>query len=136
MCDRFWFWFYLWFCPSPQCHSDLHTLDGEWGAFEQPVVAGHELLGIVTAVGPQAKKFAVGDRVGVGPQALSCQSCSTCSAGNTTYCRQGFIGTYKAQLPSGRVSMGGYAKYNRTHEDFVFRCVTRRVTVCVRLFVN
>ena len=55
------------------CHSDIHTVKGEWGKPRYPVVPGHEIAGVVTAVGSQVTKFAVGDRVGgrtaAGPQA-------------------------------------------------------------------
>jgi uncharacterized zinc-type alcohol dehydrogenase-like protein len=131
---------------SGVCHSDLHTLKGEWGPFEGPLVAGHELLGVVTAKGVNVTKFNIGDRVGVGPQALSCGSCKTCDIGHTTYCQNGFVGTYNATLPSGHRTIGvrdfewrrfifllsvyltcwrrlkqGYSVYNRTHQRFVFK---------------
>ena len=90
---------------SGVCHSDLHTVKGEWGPFDYPVVAGHEILGFVTAKGAKVSSFSVGQCVGVGPQALSCGSCKCCANGVTTYCQKGFVGTYKADLPNGHRSM-------------------------------
>jgi uncharacterized zinc-type alcohol dehydrogenase-like protein len=108
---------------SGVCHSDLHTIKGEWGPQSGAVVPGHEILGHVTAKGKNVSKFALGDRVGVGPQAFSCGSCKTCGAGVTTYCQKGFVGTYGSTLPTQDPSfktIGGYAHYNRTDQRFVF----------------
>ena len=49
------------------CHSDIHTVRGEWGPVTYPMVPGHEIAGIVTEVGSEVSKFSVGDRVGVTP---------------------------------------------------------------------
>ena len=63
------------------------------------MVPGHEVVGIVEAVGPKvAAKFAVGSRVGVGCMVDSCQDCSSCSAGHEQYCEKGFIGTYNGKI--------------------------------------
>ncbi|HEX2536057.1 MAG TPA: alcohol dehydrogenase catalytic domain-containing protein, partial [Chitinophagaceae bacterium] len=48
------------------CHSDIHQMKGDWGAQPYPQVPGHEIAGIVTAVGRKVSKFKVGDRAGVG----------------------------------------------------------------------
>ncbi len=98
----------------------MHTLKGEWGALKGCTVAGHEILGHVTAKGAAVVRFNVGDRVGVGPQAFSCGTCKSCEAGVTTYCQKGFIGTYNGSLPNGHKSIGGYAHYNRTNQRHVF----------------
>ena len=47
------------------CHSDLHTAYDEWGRTTFPCVPGHEIVGKVTAIGPDVTKFAVGDTVKV-----------------------------------------------------------------------
>lgn len=44
------------------CHSDIHTVRGHWGEQPYPQVVGHEIAGIVTAVGDKVTKFKVGDK--------------------------------------------------------------------------
>ena len=48
------------------CHSDIHTVRGDWGQIAYPQVVGHEIAGVVTQVGSEVTRHAVGDRVGVG----------------------------------------------------------------------
>lgn len=100
------------------CHSDIHTCNGEWGPGVCPIVSGHEIIGTITKMGENVKKFHVGQRVGVGPQAFSCGECQNCKAGLETVCR-GFVGTYGGKLPNGDITQGGYALHNRTNQRFV-----------------
>ena len=58
------------------CHSDIHTVRGEWGEVAYPLVPGHEIAGIVTEVGSEVTKYKVGDRVGVGCFVDSCRECA------------------------------------------------------------
>ncbi|HUS21358.1 MAG TPA: alcohol dehydrogenase catalytic domain-containing protein, partial [Aeromicrobium sp.] len=46
------------------CHSDIHTVNGDWGAQPFPVVPGHEIVGTVADVGDNVTRHRVGDRVG------------------------------------------------------------------------
>ena len=105
---------------SGVCHSDLHTLDGDWGEIRCPLVVGHELLGKVTAIGSEVTKFKIGDVVGVGPFAYSCNSCNTCNNKFENYCPDKKY-TYDNVLPNGYVTKGGYAEYNRTTDHWVFK---------------
>ncbi len=68
------------------CHSDLSMLDNDWGLSAYPLVAGHEVVGTVTAAGPAAKRVKVGDRVGLGWFSGSCMSCPQCLAGDHNLC--------------------------------------------------
>ena len=62
------------------CHSDIHLLRGEWGDLDKPIVAGHEGVGIVEAVGDEAARVGVGDRVIVS-LISSCGACRCCARG-------------------------------------------------------
>ena len=57
------------------CHSDVHLVDGDWGASSYPMVPGHEIVGTVAAAGPAVRQLAVGQRVGVGWQCGACLEC-------------------------------------------------------------
>ena len=70
------------------CHSDLSMLDNEWGFTRYPFVPGHEVVGRVTALGPNARGVVVGQRVGLGWNARSCLHCDACLAGNQQLCRE------------------------------------------------
>lgn len=71
------------------CHSDLSMLDNDWGQTTYPFVPGHEAVGTVVAVGSQARKIQVGDRVGLGWTSGSCMACPQCLSGNHNFCAQG-----------------------------------------------
>lgn len=68
------------------CHSDLSVLDNEWGFSSYPVVAGHEVIGRVVALGTGARGLRAGQRVGLGWTAASCLHCRLCLSGNQMLC--------------------------------------------------
>jgi uncharacterized zinc-type alcohol dehydrogenase-like protein len=92
------------------CHSDIHQAREEWGPAIFPMVPGHEIAGIVTAVGANVTKFKIGDRIGVGVFVDSCRKCGPCLAGLQQYCDEGMTGTYNGYERDGKtVAMGGYS---------------------------
>lgn len=102
------------------CHSDLHTARNEWGNAIYPCVPGHEIVGIVTAVGSHVKKFKVGDRAGVGCLVDSCRECDNCKEGLEQYCNSGAVFSYGSPEKDGSgITHGGYSQSIVTHEDFV-----------------
>ncbi len=104
------------------CHSDLHTVRGEWAGTQFPSVPGHEIVGRVTAVGPKVAKFSVGDIVGVGCMVDSCQHCAPCEQGLEQYCDNGFTGTYNGpEQGTGANTFGGYSAHIVVRESFVLR---------------
>jgi alcohol dehydrogenase (NADP+) len=104
------------------CHSDIHTVKSEWGEPLYPVVPGHEIAGIVTAVGAEVTKYKVGDRVGVGCFVDSCRECDNCKAGLEQYCTgTGMVGTYNAVGRDGEKTHGGYSGAIVVDENYVLR---------------
>ena len=104
------------------CHSDIHTVRAEWGQPRYPVVPGHEIAGVVTAVGSDVTKHKVGDRVGVGCFVDSCRECKNCKAGLEQYCTGGGnVGTYNAVGKDGQPTYGGYSGSIVVDENYVLR---------------
>jgi alcohol dehydrogenase (NADP+) len=103
------------------CHSDIHTVRGDWGAITYPQVVGHEIVGVVAEVGSEVTLHQVGDRVGVGCMVNSCRECENCLAGMEQYCLKGNIQTYNGVDVDGSITQGGYSTHVVVVEDFVLR---------------
>ena len=103
------------------CHSDIHTVRGEWGEVPYPLTVGHEIVGRVAEVGGDATLHAVGDRVGVGCMVNSCRECENCRAGQEQYCLKGNTQTYAGVDRDGTVTQGGYSTHVVVDQDFVLR---------------
>jgi uncharacterized zinc-type alcohol dehydrogenase-like protein len=104
------------------CHSDMHTVKGEWGPANYPVVPGHEIAGIVTEVGSEVTKYKVGDHVGVGCFVDSCRECPSCRAGVEQYCTgTGMVATYNDIERDGTPTYGGYSTAIVIDENYVLR---------------
>jgi uncharacterized zinc-type alcohol dehydrogenase-like protein len=103
------------------CHSDIHTVRGEWGKVPYPLTVGHEIAGRVAEVGAEVTRYAVDDRVGVGCMVNSCRECDNCRAGQEQYCLNGNTGTYASEDRDGTVTQGGYSTHIVVDEDFVLR---------------
>ena len=102
------------------CHSDLHTRRNEWGGTVYPCVPGHEIVGRITAVGDDVKRFKAGDLAAVGCLVDSCRICDNCKQGLEQYCLNGMVGTYNGQEKDGSGNTyGGYSKQIVVHQDFV-----------------
>jgi len=86
------------------CHSDVLTKEGLWPGLALPRVPGHEIAGVVDAVGPGVFSWSPGDRVGVGWHGGHCGTCDSCRRGDFLLCRLG------APVP-GIAYDGGYADY-------------------------
>src|SRR4051794_21113062 len=101
------------------CHSDIHTVRGEWGPQSYPLVPGHEIVGFVTEVGADVSRYEVGDRVGVGCMVNSCGECSNCRNGDEQYCLDGMVPTYAGTDRDGTTTQGGYSTHVVVDADFV-----------------
>jgi D-arabinose 1-dehydrogenase-like Zn-dependent alcohol dehydrogenase len=85
------------------CHSDSLTRDGLWPGITYPRVPGHEVAGVVDAVGSEVEGFAPGDRVGVGWHGGHCGRCERCRRGDFVFCVEGRV--------PGIAYDGGHADY-------------------------
>jgi D-arabinose 1-dehydrogenase-like Zn-dependent alcohol dehydrogenase len=86
------------------CHSDAMTKEGTWPGLQYPRVPGHEIAGLVDAVGGGVTGWTQGQRVGVGWHGGHCGSCDSCRRGDFVTCPVAF------QVP-GISYDGGYAEY-------------------------
>ncbi|OCP38197.1 NAD(P)-dependent alcohol dehydrogenase [Ensifer sp. LC163] len=101
------------------CHSDIHQARNEWGNSVFPMVPGHEIVGIVTAVGSKVTKFRVGDRAGVGCFVDSCTTCATRDIDLEHYL-PGLVVTYNGVEADGKTAtQGGYSDSIVVREGYV-----------------
>ena len=75
------------------CHSDVSVINNEWNSSVYPVVAGHEIIGTISRLGSEAKGLKLGQRVGIGWTAESCQHCDPCVSGQQVLCTGGSTAT-------------------------------------------
>ena len=85
------------------CHSDMFTVVGAWPGIQYPRVPGHEVVGLIDAVGSDVPDWKKGMRVGVGWHGGHCGHCDSCRRGDFVTCKE-------AQIP-GISYDGGYAEY-------------------------
>src|SRR5277367_1764558 len=106
------------------CHSDLHQVHNDWSDVMPtvyPCVPGHEIVGRVTAVGPNVTKFKVGDRAAVGCLVDSDGVCDECKQYLEQFCPN-LILTYNfPDKHTGGVTYGGYSDSVVVRERFVFK---------------
>ena len=86
------------------CHSDSVTKEGLFPNITYPRVPGHEVIGILDAVGPDVRGWSTGQRVGVGWHGGNCGYCDACRRGDAFACET-------ETLVTGVTSDGGYADY-------------------------
>ncbi|MBD3161118.1 MAG: zinc-binding alcohol dehydrogenase family protein [Candidatus Eisenbacteria bacterium] len=94
------------------CRTDLHVVDGDLPEPKLPLVLGHQIVGIVDAVGPGTDVYDVGDRVGVPWLGFSCGRCSFCRSGRENLCDQARYTGYQID--------GGFADLCVADEHFCF----------------
>ncbi|WP_272506506.1 MULTISPECIES: alcohol dehydrogenase [Salinibacter] len=85
------------------CHSDAFVKEGTFPGLEYPRVPGHEVAGVVDAVGTDVTQWSEGDRVGVGWHGGHCFTCDACRTGDFVNCENGLV--------TGIHYDGGYAEY-------------------------
>ncbi|HSL82248.1 MAG TPA: zinc-dependent alcohol dehydrogenase family protein [Thermoanaerobaculia bacterium] len=94
------------------CRTDLHIVDGELAEPKLPLVPGHEVVGVVEAVGSEVAGVAPGDRVGVPWLGWTCMACEYCRSGRENLCDRALF--------TGYTRDGGYAEYAVADHRFCF----------------
>ena len=106
----------IFFCGV--CHSDLHQIKNEWFPGIFPMVPGHEIVGKISKIGSEVKRFKENDLAGIGCLVDSCRTCENCKGGLEQYCLNTNTGTYNSMGKDGLPTYGGYSNNIVVHEDF------------------
>jgi alcohol dehydrogenase (NADP+) len=102
------------------CHTDIHQVRNEWGSSSFPMVPGHEITGVVTAIGPKVTRYKIGENVAVGCFVDSCRNCGPCNQGLEQYCTKGNTLTYNGLERDGETrTQGGYSNKMVVDENYV-----------------
>ncbi len=94
------------------CHTEIDEIEGRLPPSRYPMVLGHEIVGVVDGLGPGAKTFSEGDRVGIAWINRACGRCSFCASGAENLCDDAGW--------TGKDADGGYAAYTVVSEDFAY----------------
>ncbi len=94
------------------CRTDLHVVDNELPSVMIPIVPGHEIVGVVEAVGETVRRFRIGDRVGVPWLGWTCGACRYCRSDRENLCPDARFTGYHID--------GGYADYTVADARFAF----------------
>ncbi|XP_078174277.1 putative cinnamyl alcohol dehydrogenase 1 [Carex rostrata] len=100
------------------CYADVIWTRNKMGDSKYPLVPGHEIVGVVTAVGSDVATFKVGDHVGVGTYVDSCRNCDYCNVRREVYCDEGSIRTFNHIDKDGTITKGGYSTHIVVHERY------------------
>ncbi|HPD17197.1 MAG TPA: zinc-dependent alcohol dehydrogenase family protein [Planctomycetota bacterium] len=94
------------------CHTDLHTIEGDLGTDWVPIIPGHEIIGVVEALGEGCERFRIGQRVGLAWLHWACGRCQFCAAGQENLCASARF--------TGLHANGGYAGQAKAPESFAY----------------
>src|SRR5436190_3252394 len=92
------------------CRTDLHVVDGELTNPKLPLVPGHEIVGSIAELGPDAERFQPGTRVGVPWLGWTCGECTYCKTGRENLCTKASFTGYTID--------GGYAEFTVADQRF------------------
>jgi propanol-preferring alcohol dehydrogenase len=95
------------------CRTDLHVVDGELPSVSIPIIPGHEIVGVVEAVGEEVRDFLPGDRVGIPWLGYTCGVCQYCRSDRENLCPN-------ARFTGCHID-GGYADYTVSDARFAFK---------------
>lgn len=94
------------------CRTDLHVIEGDLPRPALPLVPGHQVVGVVDALGPGCSRMKLGQRVGVAWLRHTCGTCRFCRSDRENLCERSRYTGYHAD--------GGYAEYAVVPEDFAY----------------
>ena len=94
------------------CHTDIDEIEGRLKPANLPIILGHQIVGTVAQLGADAKKFKIGDRVGITWLNSCCDNCFYCKTGRENLCR--------GAKWTGLDVNGGYAEYTVINESFAY----------------
>lgn len=94
------------------CRTDLHVIEGDLPPQKRPVIPGHQIVGVVDAIGPGCQQFEAGTRVGAAWLRHTCGICRFCTSGRENLCESSLYTGYHAD--------GGFAEHAVVPEDFAY----------------
>ncbi|MFC1499655.1 zinc-dependent alcohol dehydrogenase family protein [Candidatus Zixiibacteriota bacterium] len=94
------------------CHTDLHTVEGDFELRKKPVIPGHQIAGLVEALGEGVTRFEIGDRSGIAWLHETCGKCRFCLSRRENLCLKGRFTGWDVD--------GGYAEYTIVNEDWAY----------------
>lgn len=94
------------------CRTDLHLIEGDLVPGPLPIIPGHQIVGTVSEIGSNCKRFKIGDRVGIAWLRHTCQACHYCFEGHENLCSHSRYTGYQDN--------GGYAEYAAVAEDYAY----------------
>ncbi|KAK3031816.1 hypothetical protein RJ639_035953 [Escallonia herrerae] len=102
------------------CYGDVAFPRNEFGDAKYPMVPGHEITGVVNEVGSNVQGFKVGDHVGIGTMANSCQECEWCDISQEVHCTKR-VWTFNSVDVDGTITQGGYSSHYVIHQRFCYK---------------
>lgn len=103
------------------CHSDLHAIDDDLGNSCFPVVPGHEIVGVVTAIGDEVDRFQVGDKAAIGCYIDSCRSCGPCLSDRQQMCTAMIPSFNGIEKDGDHRTWGGFSTNYVADQDYVLK---------------
>ena len=95
------------------CRTDLHVVECELPFQGRPVIPGHQIVGVIDRLGPGAKRFELGQRIGIAWLRQTCGKCNYCRSGKENLCESARFTGYHVH--------GGYAELAVVNEKFAYQ---------------
>jgi propanol-preferring alcohol dehydrogenase len=94
------------------CRTDLHVIEQDLSPVKRPIIPGHQIVGIVDALGPGCQSLKMGQRVGVAWLRQTCGNCEFCRIGRENLCESAKFTGYHAD--------GGFAELAIAPEQYAY----------------